>query len=95
MIEGLFSRYEFDETEEFAATILTDLQDKHVQNEIAIAYAKKLQLKLEPDDLATFHLEHKYWEGFTEALMTLRIMSNEARERFMAGLTDQPNTQKD
>lgn len=68
-IEHNFNMYEFDSDEERDfATVYTDLQRKALQNELAIASTKLLQIVIDPTKPLAAAFEHAYLRGQVDIL---------------------------
>lgn len=79
---SVFTRYDFSGEEEYAARVFSDLQEKHLRNELAIASEKRVLLEYDPTEHARYVSEVKYLEGFIAAIMMLLGMSMMKAEEY-------------
>lgn len=71
-IVSLFDCYEFDEREKLLAFVFPDMNLLHIKNERAVAANRKILIKVgEDNDVRSYELQQKYWEGYIEALSYL------------------------
>lgn len=96
-VDSLFTRYEFDESEESQAYIFNDLNKQHIQNEMAIAAETKSNLFPQKEDVqAERHLalEIMYYKGRMDALGELLAKDRDTRLEQQAVLQEEAdNTQ--
>lgn len=76
---SIFTKWEFEGESEFRqAMLLSDLNYKNIQNELA--HYAEIKLKIEADSTNTnFLLEHKYYEGVIMAFSLLLGYSDSAK----------------
>lgn len=80
-IPSLFTRFEFDENEELAASSFTELQRAFVHNERAMAAEEKAQLEFNAGDLVGTARRDGFYLGMISAYTFLLEVDESAREK--------------
>jgi len=78
LIPNSFSTYNLSEKEALEGSILTDLQQKCLQNQLAIHAEEKLSLQYDPEKPMTFVQQEAYKKGAIDILRYLIDASDAA-----------------
>jgi hypothetical protein len=85
VIENVYTSYEFDSQDEAViARTFTDLQVKHIRNELAILAEKKVLLAYDPQNPEQFALEHEWMRGGMDAILGLLMTSENNKDELFA-----------
>lgn len=78
LIPNRFSSWELDSQEKLQASMLTDLQTKHIQNLICVAALEKSSLTFDPQNPLQFTQKEAELQGQIGILEYLLVVSTEA-----------------
>lgn len=89
IIETEYTSYEFTEGEELVACVFSELQSKHIANEISIVAIEKSKLAVNIANPYFFQLEHEHLRGRLEALQYLLATSENKKGELRQHLEEQ------
>lgn len=97
-VVSVFSKTLFTDEEQLQATVFTELQERHIRNELAIAAEEKMGIALNSEvtnGREIFIMTHEYYRGKMEALAWLLSVHENNKDESMdaarAQIIDQAN----